>query len=60
MMNLVEKYTLEAVEATDDDGVVAIEYVLVAGLVAAGVAVVFAAGAGGLWAKMLTKISGLF
>ena len=38
MLNLVEKFTPEAVEATDDDGVVAIEYVLVAGLVAAGVA----------------------
>ena len=42
MMNLVEKYTPEAVEVTDEDGVVAIEYVLVAGLVAAGVAIVFA------------------
>ena len=40
MLNLVEKFTPEAVEATDEDGVVAIEYVLVAGLVAAGVAVV--------------------
>ena len=40
MHNLVEKYT-PAVEATEDDGVVAIEYVLVAGLVAIGVAITF-------------------
>ena len=31
MLNLVEKFTPEAVEATDEDGVVAIEYVLLAG-----------------------------
>lgn len=57
MNNLVEKFTPEAVEATDDDGVVAIEYVLVAGLVAAGVAVLFATG---LWTTMLGKLNGLF
>ena len=57
MMNLVEKFTSDAVEATDDDGVVAIEYVLVAGLVAAGVAVLFATG---LWTTMLGKLNGLF
>ena len=34
MLNLVEKFTPEAVEATDEDGVVAIEYVLMAALVA--------------------------
>ena len=28
MLNLVEKFTPEAVEATDEDGVVAIEYVI--------------------------------
>ena len=28
MLNLVEKFTPEAVEATDEDGVVAIEYVV--------------------------------
>ena len=33
MLNLVEKFTPEAVEATDEDGVVAIEYVLMAALV---------------------------
>ena len=57
MMNLVEKYTAEATTETDEDGVVAIEYVLVAGLVAAGVIVVFATG---LWTKMNTKLEGLF
>lgn len=57
MNNLVEKFTPEAVEATDDDGVVAIEYVLVAGLVAAGVAITFATG---LWTIMLAKLNGLF
>ena len=31
MLNLVEKFTPEAVEATDEDGVVAIEYVITAG-----------------------------
>ena len=31
MLNLVEKFTPEAVEATDEDGVVAIEYVIMAG-----------------------------
>ena len=41
MHNLVEKFT-PAVEATDDEGVVAIEYVLIAGFVAVGVAVAFA------------------
>jgi len=57
MLNLVEKFTPETVEATEDDGVVAIEYVLVAGLVAAGVAVLFATG---LWTKMLGKLNALF
>jgi Flp pilus assembly pilin Flp len=31
MLNLVEKFTPAAVEATNEDGVVAIEYVIVAG-----------------------------
>lgn len=57
MMNLVEKYTSEAAEATDDDGVVAIEYVLVAGLVAVGVAITFGTG---LWNTMLAELNGLF
>lgn len=55
MRNLVEKYT-PAPEATDEDGVVAIEYVLVAGAVAAGVIIVFATP---LWDKMNTALSNL-
>jgi Flp pilus assembly pilin Flp len=57
MLNLVEKFTPEAVEATDEDGVVAIEYVLVAGLVAVGVAITFGTG---LWTAMLAELNGLF
>jgi Flp pilus assembly pilin Flp len=56
MHNLVEKYT-PAVEGTEDDGVVAIEYVLVAGLVAIGVAITFGSS---LWTTMLGKLNGLF
>ncbi len=41
MLNLVEKFTPEVVETTEDDGVVAIEYVIVAA------ALVIALG--GLW-----------
>ena len=54
--NLVERLT-PAVEAKDDDGVVAIEYVLIAGLVAIGVGITFATG---LWTKMNAKLEGLF
>ena len=57
MLNLVEKFTPEAVEATDEDGVVAIEYVLIAGFVAAGVAITFATG---LWTRMYNELEGLF
>ena len=57
MRNLVEKFTPEAVEATGDDGVVAIEYVLVAGFVVVGVAITFGTG---LWTTMLGKLDGLF
>jgi Flp pilus assembly pilin Flp len=57
MMNLVEKFTPEAVEATsDDEGAVTIEYVLVAAAVALGIGAVFATG---LWTKLNTKLSGL-
>ena len=54
--NLVERLT-PAVEAKEDDGVVAIEYVLIAGLVAIGVGITFATG---LWTKMNAKLEGLF
>jgi Flp pilus assembly pilin Flp len=56
MHNFVERFTPD-VEATDDDGVVAIEYVLVAGLVAIGVAITFGSS---LWTTMLGKLNGLF
>jgi len=56
MQNLVKRFT-EAVEETDDGGVVAIEYVLVAGLVAIGVAVTFGSS---LWTTMLGKLNALF
>lgn len=49
MLNLVEKFTPEAVEATDEDGVVAIEYVIVAA------ALVVALGA--LWTAFGTALS---
>jgi Flp pilus assembly pilin Flp len=48
MLNLVEKFT-PAVEATEDDGVVAIEYVIVAA------ALVVALGA--LWTAFGTALS---
>jgi hypothetical protein len=54
---LIEKFEAPAVETTDDEGLVAIEYVVGAGLVAAGVAVVFATG---LWTTMQGKLTGLF
>ena len=56
MLNLVEKYSAQAA-AKNEDGVVAIEYVLVAGLVAIGVAITFGTG---LWDTMLAKLNGLF
>ena len=55
MLNLVEKFTPEAVEATDEDGVVAIEYVLIAAAVAIGVAAVFSQT--NLWSKLTTKLN---
>jgi hypothetical protein len=55
MQKLVQKHIEETPEA-NDEGVVAIEYVLVAVAVAAGIAVVFATG---LWTKMNTTLSNL-
>lgn len=56
MLNLVEKYSEEAA-AESEDGVVAIEYVVMAGLVAIGVALTFGTS---LWADMKAKLDGLF
>ena len=57
MLSLVEKFTPEAVEAADEDGVVAIEYVLVAGVVAAGILTVAFTD---LWTDLKTELDGLF
>lgn len=56
MRNLVEKFTPETAEA-NDEGVVAIEYVLVAVAVAAGVIIVFATS---LWDTLNAKLDSLF
>jgi hypothetical protein len=55
MLNLVEKFTPAAVEATEDDGVVAIEYVLMAAL-AAAVVVALGVAFGGLADRLETVI----
>jgi hypothetical protein len=57
LQNLLTQFEAETAENTDAEGVVAIEYVLVAVAVAAGVLVVFATG---LWTKMNTKLETLF
>ncbi len=56
MLNLVEKYSAEATTETED-GVVAIEYVLMAGLVAAGLG--SRVRTTGLWTDMKAKLNGL-
>ena len=43
MLNLVEKFTPAAVEATNEDGVVAIEYVIVAGALVIALAALWTA-----------------
>jgi hypothetical protein len=59
MLNLVEKFTPEAVEATDD-GVVAIEYVVVAAAIVAALAGLFAFDLAGLLTDKLTTIVNSF
>jgi Flp pilus assembly pilin Flp len=56
MHNFVEKFTPEAVEATDEDGVVAIEYVLLAAMVAIAV-IALATPLGGLAGRLTTIIA---
>jgi Flp pilus assembly pilin Flp len=56
MQNIVEKYAVEAADEATDEGVVAIEYVLVAGFVALGVAVAFGTG---MWDTMLAKLNSI-
>jgi Flp pilus assembly pilin Flp len=55
MLNLVEKFTPEAVEATDD-GVVAIEYVVTAAAIVVALAGLFALGLGGILTGALSDI----
>ena len=52
MLNLVEKFTPEAVEATDEDGVVAIEYVVVAAALVVALAALWTAFGTALAAKL--------
>jgi Flp pilus assembly pilin Flp len=56
MLNLVDKYSAEAA-TENEDGVVAIEYVIMAGLVAAGVALTFGST---LWTEMKAKLDNVF
>jgi hypothetical protein len=55
MLNLVEKFTPEA-EVVDDEGVVAIEYVVVAAAIVAALAGLFALGLGGILTTKLANI----
>lgn len=55
MHNLLEKFSPATDVANNDEGVVAIEYVLIAGFVAAGVAFVFSTT--NLWQKLVDKLS---
>ena len=56
MHNIIEGFEAPASEKSDE-GLVAIEYVVGAGLVAAGIGVVFATG---LWTAMQGKLNALF
>jgi hypothetical protein len=55
MRNLVEKFAPEA-EVTNDHGVVAIEYVVVAAAIVAALATLFAFGLGGILTQKLQSI----
>ena len=55
MLNLVETFTPENDGPSADEGAVAIEYVLIAAAVAAGIGVVMATG---LWTKLADKLNG--
>jgi hypothetical protein len=60
MLNLAEKFTPEAVEATEDDGLVAIEYVVMAGVLIGGLTVLAWTGAfSALTTKLTTLINGI-
>ena len=57
MLNLAEKFTPEAVEATEDDGLVAIEYVVMAGVIIVALGVLAWSGAFGALTTKLTTSS---
>jgi Flp pilus assembly pilin Flp len=59
MMNLVEKFTPEAVEATDDAGLVAIEYVIMAGVLVVVLVGVFTGAFGALTTELTDIIEGI-
>jgi len=52
MLNLVEKFAPAAAEVTEDDGVVAIEYVIVAAALVAALALLWTAFGGQLADKL--------
>jgi hypothetical protein len=58
MLNLVEKFTPEAAEATDD-GVVAIEYVIVAAALVVALAALWTAFGAELAAELKTIVEGI-
>ena len=51
MKNLVEKYTAETVEVADEEGLVAIEYVVMAGVLIGGLTVL-------AWTGVFTALTG--
>jgi pilus assembly protein Flp/PilA len=59
MLNLVEKFTPEAVEATDEDGVVAIEYVIVAAALVVALGALWTAFGNALSAKLDDIVSSI-
>ncbi len=58
MLNLVDKYSTEAAIETED-GVVAIEYVIVAGALVVALAALWTAFGTALSAKLQTIVSGI-
>ena len=60
MRTLIEKYTSQADETIDDDGVVAIEYVVTAAAIVAALAGLFALGLGGILTAKLQAIVNSF
>ena len=58
MLNLVEKYSADTA-AESEDGVVAIEYVVVAAAVVAGLATIFGLFGGALTTKLNEIVSGI-